>query len=132
MTAGLHGLARLGLCLAYLYSGIAKLLDFPAAMAEQAHFGLQPAALFAAATILVQLGGSLLVLFGRGRFAAAGALQLAAFTLAATIIGHAFWTLGGVERFHNLNSFLEHAGLIGGFVLVALQALQPPAPKPAR
>lgn len=121
-----YALARFGLCLAYLYSGLAKLLDFPAAIAEQAHFGLQPAALFAAATILVQLGGALLVLFGRRGFAAAGALLLAGFTIAATVIGHAFWTLSGAERFHNLNSFLEHAGLVGGFVLVALQALRPP------
>ena len=36
-------LARAGLCLAFLYSGVAKLLDFPGAIEEQAHFGLRPA-----------------------------------------------------------------------------------------
>ena len=118
-------LPRAGLCLAYVYSGLAKLIDFPAAIAEQQHFGLQPAALFAAATIVVQLGGSALVLFAQGRRAALGAAALAAFTVLATVIGHPFWTMSGIERFHNLNAFLEHAGLVGGFGLIALKALQP-------
>lgn len=128
-------LARLGLCLAYLYSGVAKLIDFPAALAEQSQFGVQPPAPFAIATIAVQLGGSVLVLFAHGRAAASGALALAAFTLVATVIGHAFWTMSGADRFHNLNSFLEHFGLIGGFLLVALlelrgNALQPSSARP--
>ena len=113
-------LARVGLCLAFIYSGISKISDWPGALAEQEHFGLQPAALFAAATIAVQLGGSALVLFARGRLAVLGALGLAGFTLLATLIGHAFWHEAGMERFHDLNSFLEHFGLIGGFGLVAL------------
>jgi transmembrane protein len=117
-------LARAGLCLAFAYSGVTKLLDFSAATAEQAHFGMRPAALFAAATIVVQLGGSVLVLFGRGWAQALGAAALAGFTVVATVIGHAFWTMTGVERFENLNAFLEHAGLVGGFLLVAILALR--------
>ena len=122
MTALLDVVARAGLCLAFVYSGMAKLADFPSAVAEQAHFGLQPAVFFAAATIVVQLGGATMVLFCRGRWRALGALVLAGFTVAATWIGHAFWTMQGMERFHNLNAFLEHAGLVGGFLLVAAYA----------
>lgn len=125
-----YALAKAGLCLAYASSGIAKLLDFPAAIAEQAHFGLQPAALFAAATIAVQLGGSALVLFASGRAAALGAAALAGFTVIATVIGHPFWTMSGIERFHNLNAFLEHFGLLGGFLLIALVELQRRAAAP--
>lgn len=116
-------LARAGLCLAFAYSGVAKLFSFSDAIAEQAHFGLHPPALFAAATIAVQLGGSALVLFGRGWLAIGGALALAGFTLAATLVGHPFWHESGMDRFRDLNSFLEHFGLIGGFVLVALDEL---------
>lgn len=123
-------LAKAGLCLAFIYSGVTKLLDFPAAMAEQAHFGLRPPALFAAATIAVQLGGSALVLFARGRIQALGALALAGFTVLATPIGHAFWNMTGMERFHNLNAFLEHAGLVGGFLIVAVVALRDHAHTP--
>jgi transmembrane protein len=41
----------------------------------------------------------------------------------ATPIGHAFWNMTGMERFHHLNAYLEHAGLVGGFVIVAVVAL---------
>lgn len=122
MTALVDAVARAGLCLAFVYSGLAKLVDFPSAVAEQAHFGLQPAVFFAAATVVVQLGGATMVLFCRGRWRALGALVLAGFTVAATWIGHAFWTMQDTERFHNLNAFLEHAGLVGGFLLVAAHA----------
>ncbi len=125
MNRHAYAIARAGLCLAYVYSGVAKLFDFPAAIVEQQHFGLTPPALFAAATIAVQLGGSALVLFARGRLAALGAAALAGFTVLATVIGHPFWALSGIERFHNLNAFLEHAGLVGGFAMIALIALQP-------
>ncbi len=120
LAAICYWLARAGLCLAYAYSGVAKLFDFHGAMAEQAHFGLSPPALFAALTIAVQLGGSALILFVRGRFAALGAVALAGFTLAATFVGHPFWGETSMARFADLNAFLEHFGLIGGFLLVAL------------
>lgn len=116
-------LSRAGLCLAYVYSGISKLFDFPSAIAEQQHFGMSPPALFAAATIATQLGGSALMLLWRGLPAALGAAALASFTLLATFVGHPFWRESGMERFNDLNSFLEHFGLIGGFVLVALWEL---------
>lgn len=132
MNRAAHALARGGLCLAFVYSGLSKLLDFPAAIAEQQHFGLTPPAAFAAATIAVQLGGSALVLFGRGHAMAIGAAMLAGFTVLATLIGHPFWSMQGIERFHNLNAFLEHAGLVGGFIIVALQPPPPRAPNAQR
>jgi len=48
-------LARLALVGAYLLGGVAKLADFPVAVAEQAQFGMHPPALWAALTILVEL-----------------------------------------------------------------------------
>jgi len=114
--------ARIGLCTAYVYSGISKLLDLPGAVAEAAHFGLQPPAVFAAGVILTQLVGSALVIFGRRRWAAMGALALALFTVVATLIGHPFWNMTGMEQFHNRNSFLEHIGLVGGFLWLAAWA----------
>jgi uncharacterized membrane protein YphA (DoxX/SURF4 family) len=113
-----HGLALLGLCAAYLQGGLNKLLDWPGAVAEAAHFGLPAPALAAAATIVTELFGSALVLSGRLRWL--GALWLAAFTLVATFVANRFWELPpGQERFMTANAFFEHLGLIGGFLLVA-------------
>ncbi|MDZ5455918.1 DoxX family membrane protein [Azohydromonas lata] len=119
----LHGLALLGLCAAYLQGGLNKALDFPGAVAEMRHFGLWPAApmavAVAVAVIVLELGASLLILSGRGRWL--GALLLAAFTLAATFLANRFWLLAPPERFMVENAFFEHLGLVGGFLLVALQ-----------
>ncbi|MGU3390727.1 DoxX family protein [Sphingomonas sp. M1A8_2b] len=112
-------LARLALVSAYLLGGIVKLDDWPAAVVEQAHFGLHPAAVWAALTIAVELIGPILIL--TGRFVWLGAGMLGAFTLLAAITANAFWVMpAGPARFMATNAFFEHLGLIGGFVLVAL------------
>jgi len=113
-------LARLLLVSAYLEGGIAKLADWPAAVAEQAHFGITPPAPWAFATIVVELTGSLLVL--SGRLAWIGAALLGGFTLCAALVANAFWGMPpGPGRFAATNAFLEHLGLVGGFILVALR-----------
>lgn len=114
-------LARLALVGAYLLGGIVKATDWPAAVAEQAHFGMHPAAVFAALTIAVEIVGPLLILSGRLVWLGAG--MLGVFTLLAAVTANAFWLLpAGQERFMATNAFFEHLGLIGGFVLAAIVA----------
>lgn len=114
-------LARLLLTLPFWWSGVAKLLDFPSALAEVDHFGLHPPLLYAALVIAVQLGGSILLVAGAWPWLVAGAL--AAFTLAASVMGHAFWNLPDPQaRFHDMNAFLANLGLIGGLALGAMTA----------
>mgnify|MGYP003619581764 CR=1 FL=1 len=111
-------LAYLGLCAAYLQGGLNKLTDFPGAVGEMTHFGLSPPALLAVLVIALELGASLMILTGRLRWL--GAMALAAFTLMATFIALRFWEMPvGQERFMAANSFFEHLGLVGGFLLVA-------------
>ncbi len=110
--------ARLALCSAYILGGVVKLGDFPAAVAEQAHFGMPLPAVFAAATIAVELVGPILIL--SDRLAWLGAGMLGVFTLLAALVANAFWTLQGPERFAATNAFFEHFGLVGGFMLVAM------------
>lgn len=117
-TAPVHALALLLLCAAYLQGSLTKLFDFPGALAEMAHFGLQPPALFAVGVIVLELGASLMILSGRGRWL--GALALAVFTLAATGVALRFWEMPpGLPRAMATNACFEHLGLAGGFLLVA-------------
>jgi len=111
-------LSLLALCSAYLVGGITKLLDFGGAVAEMEHFGLAPAAPLAAATIALEIGASVLILIGRQRWL--GALALAIFTLAASVLANPFWGMAGPERFAAKNAFFEHLGLAGAFLLIAL------------
>jgi uncharacterized membrane protein YphA (DoxX/SURF4 family) len=113
-------LARVALVSAYLIGGVNKLFDFTAATAEQAHFGLHPAWLWAVLAIVLEIGGSLLVVAGRLVWLGAGGLG--ALTAIAMLVANDFWTMTGHDRFMALNTFFEHLGLIAGFVLVSIRA----------
>src|ERR1700733_500049 len=107
--------ARAALTSAYLLGGLTKLLRFSAAIAEQERFGFRPGWLWAAVTILIELGGSVLVLSGYAVWLGAGAL--ACLTAVGMLRANNFWTKSGQERLTQANSFFEHLGLIAGFVL---------------
>lgn len=114
---------RIVLCLPFWWSGLNKLVDFSSGAAEMAGIGLTPGWLFNGLTVLVQLGGSLLVILNRWTWLGAGALGV--FTALATLLAHQFWTLEGAPRVHELNTFLEHLSIIAGFVLVARLSATP-------
>ncbi len=120
--------ARLCLAAVFLYSGATKLADWSAGIEEFAALGLPMPAPALAATILLQLGaGTALALGWRAGLAA---LALAAFTAAATLIGHPFWTFDGADFGRQLTTALEHLAIIGGLIAIAaagpgLFSLQP-------
>ena len=113
-------LARVALASAYLIGGVNKLFDFPAAVAEQEHFGLHPAWIWAVLAIAIEIGGSLLVIAGRLVWLGAGALGV--LTAIAMLVANDFWSMTGHDQFVALNTFFEHLGLIAGFVLVSIRA----------
>ena len=115
-------ISRAALVSAFLIGGIQKLVDFPAAVAEQAHFGLEPAWLWAAAAIVVELGGSALVIFGRWVWLGAGGLGV--LTAVAMLTANDFWTKTGQDRFMETNAFFEHLGLVAGLVVISLLSLR--------
>ncbi|WP_426419648.1 DoxX family protein [Bradyrhizobium genosp. A] len=121
--------ARLALTSAYIIGGFAKLLDFAGAAAEQARFGLNPGWLWATLAIVVELGGSLLVV--ANRFVWLGAGGLGVLTFVAMLTANAFWLSTGHERFMVMNAFFEHLGLIAGLVIVSIYAVETP-PHPTR
>ncbi len=117
-THPVRWLGLIMLCAAYLQGALMRLLDFGSAIAEMEHFGLSPARPVAAALIVFELGASAMVITGFCRWI--GALALAAFTLLATLIALRFWQMPvGQERLLAANTFFEHLGLVGGFLLVA-------------
>ncbi|MBE9606065.1 DoxX family protein [Acetobacteraceae bacterium H6797] len=117
-SRGLFILGRVLLCVPFFLSGFAKLFDFSAATAEMAHFGLNPPAFFAVATIITQLGGSALVISGRYAWLGAGAM--AVFTLLTIPIAHDFWNLEGMQAMMEMFFVVEHIAVIGGMILVSI------------
>jgi uncharacterized membrane protein YphA (DoxX/SURF4 family) len=111
-------MARIVLTSAFWVGGMGKLVDFNGAVAEQAHFGLNPPVVFAVATIAVELLGSVMIILNWRLWLGAGALGV--FTFLAAVISAPFWTLQGQEQFMAMNTFLEHMGLIAGLVIAAI------------
>jgi uncharacterized membrane protein YphA (DoxX/SURF4 family) len=114
--------ARVALVSAYLVGGVTKVSDFTAAIAEQEHFGLYPGWLWAAVAIMVELGGSLLVISGRYVWLGAGGLGV--LTAVAMMTANDFWAMAGHDRFVEFNAFFEHLGLIAGLILVSFVSLR--------
>ncbi|KVH32086.1 DoxX family protein [Burkholderia cepacia] len=113
-------LVRLALVSAFLIGGVNKAMHFDAAIAEQAHFGLHPPALWAALAVVVEIGGSLCIVFRRFTWLGAGSLGM--LTLVAMVVANDFWNQTGAAHFMALNSFFEHLGLIAALVLATLLA----------
>ncbi len=90
---GLLPLLRLALVSAYLVGGINKFIGFHMAVEEQASFGLQPAWLWAATAIFIEIVGSLLVIFNRFVWLGAGALGC--LTAVAMLVANDFWNHTG-------------------------------------
>ena len=111
-------IARLCLAAVFLYSGVDKLWHWRSSIEEVRSDGLPWPAAFAGATVFTQLVGGFLV--ATGFFAWLGALLLAGFTIAATLIGHRFWLRRGSEFAHELTTSLEHVAIVGGLVLLCL------------
>ena len=97
-----------GICLPFLFSGVAKLLDFSGAVAEFSTFFGQPA-LFAALTIALQLGAPVVAIALRGKAAVLAALALALFTVAATLLAHS----------REITVFVEHLSITFALAFVA-------------
>jgi transmembrane protein len=114
--------ARICLALPFLVGGLSKLVFWDDGVVETASFGLQPAWAFNLATIVTELGGSLLLISGRLLWLGAGAL--AVFTVFATLLGHRFWVFDGPQRTAEMNVFLEHAAISAAFILVAVVAIR--------
>jgi uncharacterized membrane protein YphA (DoxX/SURF4 family) len=121
-TPAVRWIALLGLCAAYLQGGMVKLANIDGAVAEMNHFGLWPAMPLAIAVIALELVASAAILTGYWRWL--GALALSVFTVSATFMANRYWELGSTERFAAENSFYEHLGLAGGFLLIAWHDLR--------
>lgn len=119
-NGAVEAIARIVLCFPFWGSGLAKLIDFQGGVAEMAMFGLNPPVLFNIAVIMVQLGGSALIILNRWTWLGAGALGV--FTALTIPLVHHFWSLEGERGLVAFHTATEHVGMIGALVIVAILA----------
>jgi putative oxidoreductase len=107
---------RILLAALFIISGFGKIGGFEDTAGYIASKGLPMPQVLAALTILVELGGGILLAVGfKARWAA---LAIAVFTLLAAVLFHNFWTVTGEARMGEFNNFWKNISLVGGMLMV--------------
>ena len=109
--------ARLLVVALFLPAGIGKLTGFDGTVAYIASVGLPLPAVGAALAAAVEIGGSLALLAGFGTRIAA--LVLAAFTLAASVFFHAYWSAPHDQAYVAQLLFFKNIAVVGGLLALA-------------
>ncbi|MFY3385426.1 DoxX family protein [Paracidovorax sp. MALMAid1276] len=109
--------SRLLLAALFLPAGISKLTGFAGTVGYITSVGLPMPTVAAAIAVVVEIGGSLALIFGVGtRFAA---LALAFFTLVASFFFHAYWSLPADQQMMQQLMFFKNVGVTGGLLALA-------------
>jgi len=111
--------ARVTLALLFVFSGADKLFFHTAGAVEYMQaVGLPLSSLLVYPVGLVEFAAGLLLAFGyRARLAAA---VLAAFTVVATLLFHAFWAAPADQAVLQTIMFMKNLAIIGGLLLVVV------------
>jgi putative oxidoreductase len=110
-------LGRLLLAAIFITSGVGKIAGFAGTVGYIASKGVPMAAVVAALTILVEVGGGLAVAFGfMTRWAA---LALAVFSVLAGLIFHAYWAVPADQVMSMQINFWKNISIAGGFLMLA-------------
>ncbi|MDQ3188160.1 MAG: DoxX family protein [Pseudomonadota bacterium] len=115
-SGALSLIGRILLAVIFLVSGFGKINGFEGLIGAIASKGFPAAQVFAVATIVIELGAGLMLVFGwKARWAA---LLLAGFTAIVTMFFHNFWALPEAQKMMELIQFLKNLALIGGLLMV--------------
>lgn len=110
-------IGRLLLVALFLPAGVSKIAGFEGTVGYFTSLGLPAPTLAVVATIVIEVLGSLALLFGyQTRIAA---VVLAGFTLIASIVGHAFWAAPADQAFVAQLMFFKNVAVIGGLLVLA-------------
>jgi putative oxidoreductase len=121
MNSALAFFARLLLASLFIVAGVRKAMTFQGVAQLMATKGFPSPEVLLVLTILLEVGGGLLLILNwQARIAA---VALALFTIAAGVIFHDFWVrIGGDAGALNnqLNHFLKNVAIVGGLLHVAV------------
>jgi putative oxidoreductase len=120
MNSALAFFARLLLASLFIVAGVRKAMTFQGVTQLLAAKGFPSPDILLVLTILLEVGGGLLLILNWQARAAAVALAL--FTIVAGVIFHNFWVhIGGDASALNnqLNHFLKNVAIVGGLLHVA-------------
>ncbi len=110
-------LGRLLFVALFLPAGLSKLFGFAGTVGYFGSLGIPMAPAAVAATIAIEVLGSIALLFGfKTRYVA---FALAGFTLLASVVGHAFWAAPAEQAFVQQLMFFKNIAVVGGLLVLA-------------
>ena len=113
----LNFLGRLLIAGLYLPAGVSKINGFAATAGYFGSLGIPLPTAALVGTIALEIVGAIAILVGfQTRLAA---LALAAFTVAATFLGHAFWSFPADQAFVQQLMFMKNIAIVGGLLVLA-------------
>ncbi|MCZ6719243.1 MAG: DoxX family protein [Gammaproteobacteria bacterium] len=114
---------RILLAAIFIVAGMNKLLNFGGTVAYMESAGLPMVEVLLVATIVIELGGGLMIaLAWNARWAA---LAIFLFIIPVTLIFHDFWTVEGQEMQNQLNHFMKNLAIMGGMLYVIVMGSGP-------
>ncbi|MCG8324613.1 MAG: DoxX family protein [Thiotrichales bacterium] len=109
-------LGRLCLAIIFIVAGFNKITGFEGTAGYMASKGLPMVNVLLVLTIIIELGGGILILIGWQARWAAAAIFL--FLIPVTVIFHPFWALEGQEATHHFHSFFKNLAIMGGMLYI--------------
>lgn len=118
---GLAYVARGLIALLFLIAGLRKLLAFGMTVGYFAKLGIPMPEVVVVGSILLEIGGSILIVIGYRPVIVASVM--AAFTLGSALIAHQFWAVADPQAYSaQLNNFLKNVSIVGAFLMIIVDA----------
>jgi len=112
----------------FLVAGTRKLLGWEGAVAYFGKLGLIQPGIILALVLALEIGAGILLIVG-WRTSVVATL-LAAFTLAAGLVAHQFWSADPAQFSGQLNNFLKNVAIAGGLLYMAACEWTPRSDRP--
>jgi putative oxidoreductase len=114
---------RILLSIIFIIAGYNKIGSFEETAGYMASKGLPFTEFLLVLTIIIELGGGLLILIGwQARWAA---MVIILFLIPVTFIFHPFWAFTGQEMTHHFHSFFKNLAIMGGMVYIMVYGAGP-------
>ncbi len=107
---------RIFLGLIFIVAGVGKLTGFEGTVGYMQAYNVPMAQILAVATVIIELGGGVMLIIGWNARIAAAVLFL--FVLIVSPIFHGFWAVPAEQQQLQMIMFLKNLGIMGGMLYV--------------
>jgi len=114
---------RIMLALIFVISGAAKIAGYSGVAGYMESHGLPLVQVLLPLTIVVELGGGLMLILGWNARLAAAVLFL--FIIPTTLVFHNFWAVPADQLQNQMNNFLKNIAMMGGMLYVVVYGSGP-------